>query len=236
MPGRADSDDAPRRQPCGDAPDVALKPYDNVLILRQPNWELQRTVVVAGEVRFPGRYSLVSKGERLADVIERAGGFTATAYPGGVVFYRRAGELGRIGVDLPKVMKDPGYRDNLILQDGDSVFIPAYSGVVNVTGAVNSPVAVAYVPGANLRYYVDAAGGPSRKADVNHAYVRQSNGKVESVHHHVLFPDGQPKPEPGSVVFVPERDGGGSNAFVQVLPVLGSVLGSLAALVVLIKQ
>lgn len=222
--------------PRGDAPDVALKPYDNVLILRQPNWELQRTVVVAGEVRFPGRYSLVSKGERLADVIERAGGFTATAYPGGVVFYRRAGELGRIGVDLPKVMKDPGYRDNLILQDGDSVFIPAYSGVVNVTGAVNSPVAVAYVPGANLRYYVDAAGGPSRKADVNHAYVRQSNGKVESVHHHVLFPDGQPKPEPGSVVFVPERDGGGPNAFVQVLPVLGSVLGSLAALVVLIKQ
>ena len=42
----------------GPNPEVTVQPYDNILILRQPNWELQRTAVIAGEVRYPGRYSL----------------------------------------------------------------------------------------------------------------------------------------------------------------------------------
>ena len=218
------------------APDVALQPYDNVLILRQPNWELQRTVVVTGEVKFPGRYSLLSKTERLSDVIGRAGGLTDYAYPGGVSFYRKAGRLGRIGVDLARVMTDKSFRDNLILQDGDSLYIPAYNGVVNVAGAVNSPVAVAYVPGANLDYYVSAAGGPSRKADTKRAYVRQPNGKVESVHRRFLLPDGVPHPGPGSMVYVPEREMTGRSGFAESLPVVASVLGSLVAVIALMRR
>lgn len=218
------------------APEVELQPYDNVLILRQPNWELQRTVVISGEVKFPGRYTLLSKKERLSDIIERAGGLTPYAYPGGVVFYRKTGRLGRIGVDLPTVLDDPSFRDNLILQDGDSLYIPAYSGVVNVAGAVNSPVAVAYVPGANLDYYVSAAGGPSRVADTKRAYVRQPNGKVESVHRRFLLPDGVPKPGPGSMVYVPEKDMNAKSGFAQSLPVVASVLGSLVAVVALIAR
>ena len=45
--------------------DAPIKPYDNVLILQQPNWELQRTVVLTGEVQFPGRYSLRTRSERM---------------------------------------------------------------------------------------------------------------------------------------------------------------------------
>ena len=62
--------------PAAGAPTVLLKPYDNVLILRQPDWELQRTVVIAGQVKYPGRYSLRSKTDRLSDLIERVGGLT----------------------------------------------------------------------------------------------------------------------------------------------------------------
>ena len=218
------------------APEVELQPYDNVLILRQPNWELQRTVVINGEVKFPGRYSLLSKKERLSDIVGRAGGLTDYAYAGGVVFYRKTGNLGRIGVDLPAVLENPSFRDNLILQDGDSLYIPAYSGVVDVGGAVNSPVAVAYVPGQNLDYYLSAAGGPSRKADTKRAYVRQPNGKVESVHRRFLLPDGVPKPGPGSLVFVPERDMDKKSGFAESLPVVASVLGSLVAVVALIAR
>jgi protein involved in polysaccharide export with SLBB domain len=222
--------------PNGTAPEVPLEPYDNVLILRQPNWELQRTVVVAGEVKFPGRYTLISKGERLADVIQRAGGFTASAYPDGVVFYRHKNGLGRIGVDLPTVMRNPKFRDDLILQDGDSLFIPAYSGVVNVTGAVNSPVAVAYVPGQDLDGYVRAAGGPAQNAAMNRAYVRQPNGKVESVQRRRLWPDGVPKPKPGSVVFVPAKTPSDKSNTLANLSVLAQVIGSLVAIVAIIHR
>ncbi len=191
--------------PVGPAPEIVLKPYDNVLIFRQPNWELQRTVSVGGEVRFPGRYSLRSKSERLSDIIARAGGLTPEAYADGITFYRATGKVGRIGVDLPALLDNKKSRDNLLLQDGDSISIPRFSSVVNVTGAVNSPLAVTYVPGRTIDYYIRAAGGPSRKGATKFAYVTQPNGKVEAGQSRFLIPY-RPKPRPGSTIYVPEKD------------------------------
>lgn len=190
----------------GPNPDVVVRPYDNVLILRQPNWELQRTAAIAGEVRYPGRYSLKTKTEKITDLIERAGGLTKDAYANGVIFYRTQNGVGRIGIELPDVLRHSDSPDNLPLLDGDSLFIPRLNPVVSVQGAVNSPVAVTYTPGKSIDYYIRAAGGPSRKADPKRAYVTQPNGKVESRTPHFLLPDGIPKPQPGSSVFVPERD------------------------------
>jgi polysaccharide biosynthesis/export protein len=192
--------------PVGPNPDVIVQPYDNVLIMRQPNWELQRTAVVAGEVRYPGRYSLKTKTEKITDLITRAGGLTTDAYANGVVFYRTGNKVGRIGIELPDVLRNPRSLDNLPLQDGDSLFIPRYSAVVAVQGAVNSPVSVTYAPGKSIEYYIRAAGGPSIKADLGRAYVTQPNGKVETRQGRFLLPDGVPTPKPGSTVFVPEHD------------------------------
>ena len=190
--------------PSGPTPDVQVLPYDNVLILRQPGWELQRRVAVAGEVKFPGTYSLRNKTERVSDIIQRAGGLTQDAYAAGVVFYRKQNGVGRIGIELPDVLKNSRDADNLPLIDGDSIFIPRYSAVVNVAGAVNSPVAVTYSRGKNLEYYIRSAGGASRKADTKRAYVTQPNGKVESRAGGIFRSD--PEPRPGSQVFVPEKD------------------------------
>jgi polysaccharide export outer membrane protein len=192
--------------PAGPAPDVMLQPYDNVLILRQPGWELQRTVAVEGEVRFPGRYTLLSKTERITDLLRRAGGLTNEGYAGGVKFFRAQNNIGRIGIDLPDVLRDSKYRDNLLLQNGDSLVIPHYSGLVLVQGAVNSAVGVSYVPGQDMNYYIRAAGGPSGKADLGRSYVTQPNGKVDAISHRFLIPDRVPKPGPGSVVTVPTKD------------------------------
>jgi len=75
--------------PAAGAPDVPLQPYDNVMIMRQTGWELQRSVAITGQVKFPGRYSLKTKTDRVSDLIERAGGLTDDAYAQGVQFYRR---------------------------------------------------------------------------------------------------------------------------------------------------
>ncbi|MBA3656585.1 MAG: SLBB domain-containing protein, partial [Gemmatimonadaceae bacterium] len=80
--------------PVGPSPDVVLQPYDNVLLLRQPGWELQRQVYVGGEVLYPGKYSLKTKTERLSDIIKRAGGITSEGYANGVVFYRKEENTG----------------------------------------------------------------------------------------------------------------------------------------------
>ena len=218
--------------PSGPSAEILVKPYDNVLILRQPNWELQRTAVVTGEVRFPGRYSLRTKNERITDLIKRAGGLTPDGYANGVTFYRTRGKVGRIGIELPEVLKDARSPDNLPLVDGDSIFIPRYNAVVNVTGAVNSPVSVTYVRGQPLDYYIRAAGGPAVKADVSRAYVTQPNGKVDARAKHFLIPDSSPNPEAGSTVFVPERDAGDKPP--GILASAGSIAQILATLVTVI--
>jgi protein involved in polysaccharide export with SLBB domain len=218
------------------ASEVELQPYDNVLILRQPNWSLPRSVVIAGEVRYPGRYTLTSKSERLSDLIERAGGLTRDAYPAGISFVRKDHELGRIGVDLPAVLKRARHRDNLILVDGDSIVIPIFTAVVNVRGAVNSPVAVAYVPGRDIDYYIGASGGPNRKGSAKHAYVTQPNGKVESRRGRgPLLPASVPKPQPGSQVFVPDKDPTDRKDYLAITGSVAQILGSIVALLAVVR-
>ncbi|HEY0970515.1 MAG TPA: SLBB domain-containing protein [Gemmatimonadales bacterium] len=222
--------------PMGEAPEVRLSPYDNVLILQQPDWELQRTVVLTGEVRFPGRYALTNKSERLADVIERAGGLTSEAYAEGVFFHRSRDQLGRIGIDLPRALREKSYRDNLLLADGDSINIPVYNAVVNVTGAVNSPVAVAYVPGRDLDYYINAAGGPSRNADMRRAFVTQPNGQVESAPGWLFADWRAPRPRPGSQVVVPERDPNARREFLASATTIVQILASLVTVVAVLSR
>jgi protein involved in polysaccharide export with SLBB domain len=205
-----------------------------VLILEQPNWNLNQTVALTGEVKFPGRYALVSKDERLFDLIQRAGGLTPQAYAGGVYFRRQQDSLGRIGIDLPRVMRDREFRDNVVLQAGDSIHVPPFKPTVNVTGAVNSPVAVAYVPGKDIEYYISAAGGFSRKAEASRAYVTQPNGKVESRARWSL--DRNPRPRPGSTVVVPEKDPNDKRDFAQTVGAVAQVLGGLVAIIALIAR
>jgi polysaccharide export outer membrane protein len=222
--------------PSGDAPEVPLAPYDNVLILRQPNWELQRQVVISGEVLYPGTYSLRTKTEKIADIIRRAGGLTPEAYADGVTFYRHDDSVGRIGIALPEVLRNPRSRDNLQLMDGDSIFVPRFNAVVNVKGAVNSPVAVTYVPGASLDHYIRAAGGVTRRGDIKYAYVTQPNGKVEATGGKFIFRS-NPKPRPGSTVFVPEKDA--SERRVDYLATLGTIAqlaASFVAIAIALKQ
>jgi polysaccharide biosynthesis/export protein len=226
----------PQQQAGGMAPDVTLRPYDHVLVFRQPNWTLQRTVMITGEVRYPGRYSLKTKSERISELIERAGGLTTDAYAAGISLYRTDKKVGRIGVDLPKVLKNPRHRDNLILVDGDSISIPIFSGVVDVQGSVNSPVAVAYVPGQDIGYYVSAAGGVNRKGSAKHAFVTQPNGKVESRRGRGILPDAVPRPQAGSVVFVPDKDPSDRRDLAAMVLTTTQVLGSLIGIVVLARQ
>jgi len=221
--------------PGSGAPEVPLEPYDNVLILRQPDFELQRTVYLGGEVRFPGRYALTSKDERLADLATRAGGLTSHAYADGVQYYRAVNAVGRINVDLPKAIAQPTSRYNIILQPGDSIVVPEYQPSVKVSGAVNSPGSMLWEKGRDLDYYVGAAGGFSYKADTGRVSGRYANGQVSS-RRKWLFATRDPTPGPGSEVFVPVRDTVGGTNWAAIAVTATQVLTSTLAILVLIQQ
>jgi polysaccharide biosynthesis/export protein len=222
--------------PTAKAPEIALMPYDAILIKRQPEWQLQQTVAVQGEVTYPGPYTLVRKTERLSDIIKRAGGLTGAAYAGGVVFIRKRNEIGRIGIDLPTVLRDPTSVDNLQLLDGDSIYIPRYAPVVSVRGAVNSLVGVAYVAGADIDYYIRSAGGETVKGDAGRAYVTQPNGKVQARHRHFLGWTSKPRPQPGSTVTVPDKDPNDRRDWTGIATAATSILGSLVAIAAIVRR
>jgi protein involved in polysaccharide export with SLBB domain len=230
------------------AAEEPLQPYDNVLIFRQPDWELQRLVTITGQVRYPGTYSMLRRDERLAHLIARAGGLATGSYPEGIRFYRPldprssagrevVGGRTRLAVDLPKALADTADRNNLILTAGDSVHIPEYSPMVLVTGAVNAPSGVTWRPGQNVDDAVRAAGGYSRMADTKRAYVQQPSGEVLTVSRKFLLPDGVPKIQPGATVVVPERDPNDRKDHAAIWGAVASVLAStLTIIVVLVTQ
>lgn len=67
--------------------DIAIEPYDQLVIRRVPKWTEEGSVEIAGEVQFPGKYP-IARGERLSRVLQRAGGLTTYAYSKGAIFLR----------------------------------------------------------------------------------------------------------------------------------------------------
>ncbi|HEY4215959.1 MAG TPA: SLBB domain-containing protein [Gemmatimonadaceae bacterium] len=242
--------------PVAKAPEVVLRPYDAILIKRQPEWQLPRSVAVEGEVKSPGDYTLTSKKDRLSDILTRAGGLTNSAYASGIVFIRKRAALAkaggdtalmirlgvgsftdmRIGVDLPAVLRNPNTSDNITLMEGDSIYIPQYTPVVMVRGDVNAPTGIAYLPGADIDYYVRSAGGENIKGDADNAYVTQPGGKLETRHGHLFWTTSKPVPQPGSTVYVPDKDPNNHRDWTVITASITSILGSLVALAAIAKN
>ncbi|MSR05536.1 MAG: hypothetical protein EXR93_00480 [Gemmatimonadetes bacterium] len=219
------------RRPVGrpTSPDAVLQPYDNVFVRRQPGWELQRNVTLVGEVRFPGQYTLTGKDERISSIIARAGGLAPNAYARGFQLYRHTADVaGPIAVDLPRVLRDARFKDNVVLAAGDSIYVPPFIPTVKVEGSVNFPTSVTYMPNAGVDYYVSAAGGYAPQADKKRLFVRQPNGLVSRAD----------RPEPGATVTIPKRDPNERRALIELMPLFAAavqVLASTATLIIALK-
>ncbi|MGZ8556378.1 MAG: SLBB domain-containing protein, partial [Sulfuricurvum sp.] len=64
-----------------------VSPYDEITIFKIPKWNERKSVKIMGKVKYPGEYA-VEDGDHLSDLIQRAGGFTDTAYTQAAVFTR----------------------------------------------------------------------------------------------------------------------------------------------------
>lgn len=232
----------------GSSAEVALRPYDNVLIMQQPDFQLQRSVTLTGEVRFPGRYALLRKDERVADVIRRAGGLTPEADADAAFFTRLRAEASfasefsglesstRVGVDLAEALAKTRSDDNIVLLHGDQLNVPTRRSTVEIQGAVNAPTAITVNPGASFRYYVRAAGGATATGDEKRAYVIQPNGKIEARERILWIFVRNPTPRPGATVIVPTRSTSDrTNERVALVSVIAQTVASLATVYAILR-
>jgi protein involved in polysaccharide export with SLBB domain len=103
-----------------------------------------------------------------------------------------------VGIELDKALANPGSDEDIVLREGDRIFIPTYNGTVKINGEVMYPNSVAFAKGKSARYYIKQAGGYNRYAKKNMAYVIYMNGTVAKVS------DGA-KIRPGCEIVVPQK-------------------------------
>ena len=214
----------------GEDVEFILEPFDRVMVRKSPAYRRQKNVMMAGEVLFPGNYALMKKNERLSDLVSKAGGLTKDAYVRGARMIRRmtdeegkqqkdvirlaenkqgrdsislAGidKLYSVGIELDKALKHPGSADDMVLREGDLLFIPEFVSTVKVNGEVMYPNTVLYEDGADLKHYVNEAGGYGFNAQKRRAYVIRLNGTVCR-----LRGNSSKGIEPGCEIIVPSKE------------------------------
>jgi protein involved in polysaccharide export with SLBB domain len=176
-----------------------LHPFDQVFVRSSPRYEVQKGVVIAGEVFYPGPYAIRQKNDRITDLINRAGGLRPEAFLRASRFSRK-GEL--ISLDLRRIMQYPASGGNLLLEDGDVLTIPRQVELVRIRGEVLNPATVEFRPGKSARRYIDEAGGFTKKALKRKTYLIAANGKIQPTHS-FLGIRSYPRPDRGAEIVVP---------------------------------
>lgn len=191
-----------------------LEPFDQIFVRTAPEFELQRNIFVSGEVKYPGTYALLSNNMKLSSLIREAGNVTDEAFLAGAILTRGKSNKSYVIINLEKALKKPSSYENIILQEGDELFIPKLSNTVTIKGATRAAemypekilaqgfITVPFIPGKSVRYYVDDyAGGFSDNAAKNKISVKDASGKVTKAKNYLFFKL-YPKVGPGAEILV----------------------------------
>ena len=290
-----------------------LKPFDHIIVRKDPSIEALTYANIEGEVKYPGKYAISSRKERISDFIERAGGIKDYAYlKGGTLirkteFFDKKSETDKqiddleklknklvsssnllskaeeslllrvdeninklktqnssnqdfsdyvkkervseilernlstekyttnmsesIGINLESILKNPGSKSDLLVQEGDIIVVPKKLETVRLRGELLYPTTVRHMPSRGLKYYINSSGGFDSKAKRNRTYVVYANGDVARTKKFLFF-NLYPKAEPGCEVIVPRKSEKNPLAVSQIL----NFTTGLAALLIAINQ
>lgn len=216
-----------------------LQPFDQVIVRRSPNYQVQTYARVEGEVILPGGYPIKTKDQKISDIVTQAGGLTPFAYVRGATLIRTVklsdDELTQrqrsvdeladdtrksivqidavtpyktesIGINLQKILDDPGSDEDILVQEGDLLRIPKQLETVRLQGELMLPTTVKYRDERNFQDYISEAGGFTDKSQRRKSYVVYANGSVDRTRKFMFF-NIYPRVEPGSEIIVPRSTG-----------------------------
>ncbi|GMV78087.1 MAG: capsule polysaccharide transporter [Chitinophagaceae bacterium] len=217
------------------ANDIQLKPFDIVNIKEDPFYKSQISVTINGEVLNPGYYTLTSRVEKISDLIKRAGGTLYTANIEGAKLLRlnqieedeikfvdkiatssahdsskttiseQFKPFKEIAIDLKSILDKPGNKEDILLEEGDRIQIPAIDNMVSVYGEVFYPITIRYKKSKGLRDYLTDAGGVAKSGMKGKIFVVYPNGKAAKTKKVLGIFRQYPIVTAGSKIFVPKE-------------------------------
>ena len=195
------------------AKDYTFKPFDAIVVRKKAGFEFQEYVNIGGEVAYPGRYA-IREGEKIGELIRKAGGLTKEAFPQAASFTRQG--KGKVFISIDRILRTGNTYNNIQLLPGDNLFIPSKDMTVEIrlpnTEAAEyaafsdeyrrESVHVAYVAGKSARWYVkNMVGGYGENAKRSKTNVVYANGTVKDYKWFKPFYR-YPKVKPGAMVVV----------------------------------
>lgn len=228
---------------------ILLKPYDQVYIRRNPQFQLQQNIKIMGEVLYPGTYPKLQADERISSIISRSGGLKENSNLSGALLYRDRdsvtntsailkndssasgnsvsnGSKEAVAIDMVKAIQNPGSKFDLVVNAGDVIYVPATNPVIEIKGTVQNELKVFYdKQHQSVKYYVDQAGGFGTRPWRKRIYVTYANGTSKRTKNFGFF-HFYPKVNSGSSITIPQRPQGksitsfASQALVTSIPIL----------------
>lgn len=239
-------------------------------------------IEITGHVAKPGKYSF-NDGERLSDILIKAGGFRDNAYPEGGFFYRESvaeiqktyinkayNELiafsasqsagpnksnifyssnldrvlyelkniepeGRalVKFDIDELISEPS--NDILLEDGDRIYIPQFSNQVVVIGEVQNPGSKSFKSSRSVSEYLSISGGLGKFADKKRIVIINPDGSSRTLissNKFFKFNNEDDFLLPGSIIYVPREIGKieGIEFAATIAPIISSIAISLASL------
>ena len=137
-----------------------------------------------------------------------------------------------ISIDLYRALKYKNSKYDIILQEGDIIFIPEINPFVDVKGVVQSPLKLTFdKEHTGVGYYIDKAGGFGIKPWRRRIFVTYANGKSKRTKN-IFFMHFYPKVKEGAVVNVPVRPQGAEITDTLLQVVVSTIPIALAAFLV----
>jgi protein involved in polysaccharide export with SLBB domain len=181
----------------------------------------------SGKPTIVQRFEL-AQGERVRDVVVKAGG--AAAYADlRLAFIDRAGVSGprqRVPIDLQRLLVERDETQNVLLQNADVLTLPVVEDKVYVVGEVKVPGAQDFRPDLTPREYLALAGGPGNRAKLPSTTVTFRNGLTYAM-------ADAPPLEPGAVVTVPEVAIKWWQDYVQIAQLIASLVTAYTGIFIL---
>ena len=112
---------------------------------------------------------------------------------------------GRVAINITENVEEwAGSANDLLLKNGDSIFVPKRPQEVLVMGEIHSPSAQVYLPGLTVKDFINQSGGYTKYAEQDQVYVLQANGSAVSSGSPSVGNIENKELKAGDTVFVPQ--------------------------------
>lgn len=135
-----------------------------------------------------------------------------------------------VGINLPKILKNPGSKYDLLLEEGDLISVPNEKQTVKISGEILYPVRIPYKKMKTFNSYVRGSGGYTQRALRKRSYVVYANGSAKATRNFIIFKY-HPKILAGSEIIIPAREERKKLSAVEVVSMTAS-LTTLAVIVI----